>query len=468
MMRSTTKVIIYAYTQRIYSSRQIAKAVRENIPFMWLAARQTPHFRTINRFRSERMKDVLEKVFAAVLELLVAEGYVRFEHYFVDGTKIEANANRYTFVWGKSVARYKARLQTQVKELFVKIDEEEQREEQEYGGRDLPELGEASTLTSEKVEAFVDQLEASLQSSPPTTKPKQKEHKRLVRKVRRTILPRLRKYEQQQAILGERNSFSKTDPDATFMRLKEDHMRNGQLKPAYNVQLGTENQFIVGYSVHQRPTDTRCLIPHLEHVKEQFGRLPATVVADAGYGSEENYVYLEREGLIPLVKYSTFHKEGSKNWQQDISRIENWTYDETNDEWVCPNGQRLVFQYESKGKTAGSYRPQLRHYHSLSCEGCPLRIQCTKAKGNRVICVSLPFLRAKQKVRALLLSEEGKQLATRRMTEVESVFGQLKQNRGFRRFHLRGLSKVTLKVGWLALAHNLLKKAALVTQGTWV
>jgi len=407
-------------------------------------------------------------VFAAVLELLVAEGYVRFEHYFVDGTKIEANANRYTFVWGKSVARYKARLQTQVKELFVKIDEEEQREEQEYGGRDLPELGEASTLTSEKVEAFVDQLEASLQSSPPTTKPKQKEHKRLVRKVRRTILPRLRKYEQQQAILGERNSFSKTDPDATFMRLKEDHMRNGQLKPAYNVQLGTENQFIVGYSVHQRPTDTRCLIPHLEHVKEQFGRLPATVVADAGYGSEENYVYLEREGLIPLVKYSTFHKEGSKNWQQDISRIENWTYDETNDEWVCPNGQRLVFQYESKGKTAGSYRPQLRHYHSLSCEGCPLRIQCTKAKGNRVICVSLPFLRAKQKVRALLLSEEGKQLATRRMTEVESVFGQLKQNRGFRRFHLRGLSKVTLKVGWLALAHNLLKKAALVTQGTWV
>jgi len=456
-----TKVIIYAYTQRIYSSRQIAKAVRENIPFMWLAGRQTPDFRTINRFRSERMKGVLKKVFTAVLELLVAEGYVKLEHYFVDATKIEANANRYTFVWRKSVARYKAKLQAQVKELFDNIEENERREDQEYGGRDLPELGEDAALTSEKLAEAVDRLEASLQTGPAA-----KERKRLVRKVRRTLLPRLQKYEEHEATLGERNSFSKTDPDATFMRMKEDHMGNGQLKPAYNVQLGTENQFILGYSVHQRPTDTRCLIPHLEQVKKQLGTLPPTVIADAGYGGEENYAYLEREGVSPLVKYSTFHKEQSKAWKSDVSRIENWTYDETKDEWVCPNGQRLVFQYESRGKTAGGYRTQLRYYRSLSCAGCPLRKQCTKADGDRMVHVSLPFLRAKQKARDLLLSEEGKELTTRRMTEVESVFGQIKQNRGFRRFLLRGLSKVTLEVGWLALAHNLLKKAALVAQAS--
>ena len=209
------------------------------------------------------MKDVLEKVFAAVLELLVAEGYVKLEHYFVDGTKIEANANRYTFVWRKSVARYKARLQAQVKELFDEIEENERRENQEYGGQDLTELGEAATLTSERLAEAVGRLEASLQNGPTA-----KERKRLVRKVRRTLLPRLQKYEEQEAILGERNSFSKTDRDATFMRMKEDHMGNGQLKPAYNVQLGTENQFILGYSVHQLATDTRCLIPHLEQVKK--------------------------------------------------------------------------------------------------------------------------------------------------------------------------------------------------------
>ena len=127
----------------------------------------------------------------------------------------------------------------------------------------MTELGEAATLTSERLAEAVGRLEASLQNGPTA-----KERKRLVRKVRRTLLPRLQKYEEQEAILGERNSFSKTDRDATFMRMKEDHMGNGQLKPAYNVQLGTENQFILGYSVHQRPTDTRCLIPHLEQVKK--------------------------------------------------------------------------------------------------------------------------------------------------------------------------------------------------------
>lgn len=451
-----TKVIIYAYTQRIYSSRQIAKAMRENVPFMWVAARQTPDFRTINRFRSERMKNVLEKVFAAVLELLVAEGYVKLEHYFVDGTKIEANANRYTFVWGKAVVKHKAKLQDKVKALFECIEQTERLEEQELGGQDLPELGEAATLTSAKLTEAVERLEASLQD-----RPKAKERKRLVRKVRRTLLPRLQRYEEHQAVLGDRNSFSKTDPDATFMRMKEDHMGNGQLKPGYNVQVGTENQFILGYSLHQRPTDTRCLIPHLEKAKELLGTLPESVIADAGYGGEENYAYLERENLTPIVKYGTFHKEHSRAWQSDVGKLENWGYDEAKDEWVCPNGQHLTFQYESKGRTASGYPTRLRHYLSPDCGGCPFKEQCTKAAGNREIRVSMPFHLAKQKARALLLSEEGRQLSVRRMTEVESVFGQIKHNRGFRRFLLRGLPKVTLEVGWLSLAHNLLKKAAL-------
>ena len=158
-----TKIIIYAYTQRIYSSRQIAKAVRENIMFMWIAGRQRPDFRTINRFRSERMKDVLETVFTAVLQFLAEEKYVKLEHYFVDGTKIEANANRYTFVWGKAVVKHKAKLQEKVQTLFATIEEAEKQEEQEHVGQDLTELGEASAITSEKLETAVQQLEEQLQ-----------------------------------------------------------------------------------------------------------------------------------------------------------------------------------------------------------------------------------------------------------------------------------------------------------------
>jgi transposase len=451
-----TKVIIYAYTQRIYSSRQIAKAVRENIMFMWIAGRQRPDFRTINRFRSERMKGILETVFTAVLELLAAENYVNLDHYFVDGTKIEANANRYTFVWGKAIGKHKARLQEKVQTLFAAIEENEKQEEREQTGQDLFELGETSSLTSEKLESAVQQLEARLQKQP-----KDKPLKKTVRVLRKDLLPRLQKYETQQETLGSRNSYSKTDPDATFMRMKEDHMRNGQLKPGYNVQVGTENQFILGYSLHQRPTDTRCLKPHLEKVKAALGKLPKTVIADAGYGGEENYAYLENEQLEALVKYSTYHKENTKKWQQDISKLDNWRYDEKEDTWTCVAGRKLWFRYESKEETESGYEIRKRHYRSESCESCPLKEACTKAKGNREISVSMEYLRYKQQARKKLRSEEGYALSVRRMIEPESVFGQLKNNRGFRRFLLRGLSKVSLEVGWLSLAHNLLKKAAI-------
>lgn len=450
-----TKVIIYAYTQRIYSSRQIAKAVRENVPFMWIAARQTPDFRTINRFRSERMKDVLQKVFTAILQVLVAEGYVKLEHYFVDGTKIEANANRYTFVWGRAVVKQKAKLQEKVKALFEHIEDLEIAEGQEHGDADLAELGEIAELTSEKLTAAVERLEAVLQE-----KPKAKPVKRAVSQIRRNYLPRLRKYEEQQVLLGDRNSFSKTDPDATFMRMKEDHMRNGQLKPGYNVQVGTENQFIVGYSLHQRPTDTRCLIPHLEHVRAMLGTVPQTVIADAGYGGEENYAYLAQKNVTALVKYNTFHREQSAAWRKDVSKLQNWAYQEAEDVWICPNGQRLTFYRESTDETDSGYRTRIRHYRSLDCGGCPFKEQCTKAAGNREIRVSMPYLRFKQQARERLQSEAGRQLSIRRMTEPESVFGQVKNNRGFRRFLLRGLPKVKLEVGWLSLAHNLLKRSA--------
>lgn len=159
-------------------------------------------------------------------------------------------------------------------------------------------LGESFELSSENLEQMTQKLEARL-----LEKPKDKPLKKSVRKLRTDFLPRLLKYEQHQALLGDRNSFSKADPDATFMRMKEDHMRNGQLKLGYNVQIGTENQFILGYSVHQRPTDTRCLQPHLEKARQVLGRLPQTIITDAGYGSEENYAYLEKEEIQAVVKY---------------------------------------------------------------------------------------------------------------------------------------------------------------------
>jgi hypothetical protein len=239
---------------------------------------------------------------------------VKLEHYFVDGIRIEPNANRNTFVWGKAVVKQKAKLpplkspsarknRIMAGEIFgTRRDCADHRRE---AGRSRQATGGRAPRETQGQAAEESGSDAT-QRHPPTPA----------------------KYETQQEILGERNSFSKTDRDETFMRMKKDHMRNGQLKPGYNVQIGTEIQFIVGYSLHQRPTDMRCLKPQLDKVKATLGKLLGTVIADAGYGGEENYDYFENEQIEALVKYNMHHKEKSKKWQKDISRIDNWQYDE--------------------------------------------------------------------------------------------------------------------------------------------
>ena len=387
------KILVYAYTQRLYSSRQIAKAVREQIPFLWLTGRQTPDFRTINRFRGDRMKVIVDDVFTGILTLLIEQGYVMLDAYFLDGTKMEANANRYTYVWKKSIQGNQDKLTAAIRDLLQQIEAVVQAENAEYGDRDLPEV-DPQPITAESLAAQLAQWEDRLRpqpaeddpefppltanpapeavvEAPPTNPPdsadtatppprlspeQQKTARRLLKKLRHESLPRLQKYEQQQAICGDRNSFSKTDPDATFMRMKDDHLNKGQLKPAYNIQIGTENQFIVGCSGHQRPGDTLCLIPHLEHVQQQLGRLPDAIVADAGYGSEENYAYLEQRRRTAVVKFNTYRLEKTRKWRSQIKRVENWTYDETVDEWICAADKRLRFTRETGSHRQWLYR----------------------------------------------------------------------------------------------------------------
>jgi transposase len=235
------KVIVYAYTQRVFSSRRIAKEIRENINYMWLSGMNRPDHRTINRFRGKVMKTVINEVFYGVIEQLMEQGYVNLENYFVDGTKIEANANRYTFVWRKSTEKNKAKLQEKVKQLLDEIDEIEAAEEEEYGDADLEEVGEGKEIDVEKLKEAARKINERLRQQP-----EDKELKTAKKKLESDFIPRLEKYEWHEKVFKGRNSFCKTDTDATFTRMKEDHMLNGQLKPGYNIQMGTENQFIVG------------------------------------------------------------------------------------------------------------------------------------------------------------------------------------------------------------------------------
>ena len=281
-----------------------------------------------------------------------------------------------------------------------------------------------------------------------------------MKKLEADCLPRQKKYEDQERKLAGRNSYSKTDVDATFMRMKDDYMKNGQLKPGYNLQMGTEGQFVVGFSVHQRPGDPGCLVPHLQGVKEKLGRLPKNVIADSAYGSEENYAYLAQEGVENYLKYNTFGQEQRVRYKPNPFAADQFEYDPEKDELICPAGKRLRYQYTSHPKTDNGYRAERRCYLAEDCQDCPLKAQCTKAKGNRRVELSFQLKAWRQQARQNLTSEEGKKLRSLRGVEVESVFGRLKEDWGFRRFLLRGIDKVKTEFGLLCIAQNMAKLAA--------
>ena len=451
------KVIVYAYADKIYSSRKIAKATRENINFMWLTGNVQLDFMTINRFRSERLKGIIDDIFTEVVDLLLREKYIKFENYFLDVTKIEANACKYSLVWGKNTKRYKEALKKKVSEHLASIEVIEDEENKEYDGADLPELGLGKSIDSQAIREAAAKIDEKL-----ALNPDDKDLKKAKTAIETDYLPRMEKYEKQEEILQERRSYSKTDTDATFMRMKEDHMKNGQLKPGYNVQMGTENQFVVGFSIHQNSGDTTCLKPHLESLKKLHGRVPHNIIADAGYGSEENYEYLESAQIEHFVKYNTYHKEKSTKWKKDVLRIQNWHYVNERDEYICGYGRYLIFIGEKKQRSDNGYESLVRVYECEDCSDCPYREKCVRSNkqgANRKIYINRRLNELKYVARANLDSERGQQLRSRRPVEVESAFGNIKGNFGVRRFMLRGLEKVKIEWGLYSIGHNMRKMA---------
>lgn len=450
------KVMLYAYMTNIYSSRKIELALRENINFMWLASMAIVDHNTINRFRSDKLKENFKEIFKQVVLMLASEGLVNLKQIYTDGTKIEAQAGRYTFVWGNSIKTNKAKMLTQLEELWNYAQSISNEDDPN------PEPTEFKEISKEAIQKTVAKIDARLSGNEKASS----KAKAKLRYIKNNFTANLEKYEKQEAILGERNSYSKTDTEATFMRMKEDHMLNGQLKPAYNTQISTQNQIIVHYTIHQNPTDYKTLKPHLENLEQTFGKKIfkrlKEITTDAGYGSEENYDYLEKKKLKAFVKYNTFEKEQDQNYQKKHKAFskENLYYNEQEDFYVCPMGQKMLKTHEDQKKTAAGYTQTLSHYQAKNCEGCSLRGQCFKAKGNRSIERNHNLERHKQRTRELLLSEIGIQRRKQRSADVEPVFAQLKHNNGFRRFSLRGLQKVELEFGLMALGHNLRKKIA--------
>ena len=437
--RMLLKVLFFAYLNNVYSCRKIARLLQENILYMWLSGKSTPDFRTINDFRSKRLKSCIHSLFTQIVLMLVELGYISLEKQYIDGTKMESAANRYTFVWRKSVEKYKERLEKKIQCILSQIDEGILCDNNAPEESTLP-------IDSRALKEKIDSINLENRS---------KRELRQIKKLNEEYLPKLQEYEKHLETMGERSSYSKTDPDATFMRMKEDHMRNGQLKPGYNLQISTENQFITNYAFYHNPGDTLTLISFLLYGRMRYCRFMKEVCADAGYGSEENYEFMERFGISAYVKYNYFHVEQTKKWKRDISKQDNLYYNEPEDYFVCPMGQHMELAYTTKAVNDNGYESEISVYRAKNCQGCPLRNKCHKGKGNREIRVNHKLRRYKQLAREKLTSPKGLEHRSKRPVEVEAVFGQIKWNKGYKRFRHKGLENIVMDFGILAIAFNI-------------
>ncbi len=449
--RMMLKVIIYGYCCKVYSCRKIALSLKRDICFMWLSGMQYPNFNTVNRFRSIYFKDILVNVFAEVVMFLIENSYITTEDYFVDGSKFEANAGKYSHVWRKNTERFSQKVKERANTIIKEADAINESEELFYDTRDLPETGAGNNLTAESIKksakAIADKVTSEMTKS---------QQRKILSKSKSLLkeADKLEKYDNQKAILNGRNSYSKTDEDATFMRLKDDLLR-----AAYNVQAGTQNSFVTGFSISQNANDATAFIDHMKKRKEL--KLPEvkTVTADAVYGTEENYSYMDKN--LPqtrcYLKYPTFYKE--MKGKLPAFHKDNFAYITDEDHYICPGGRKLKFHEIKNTTTASGYKYSTRIYKCVSCDGCKFSEKCKKAKGSRKVERNIKLEQYKKSVKENLCSDKGIKLRKRRAPEVETVYGDIKQNMGIKRLFLRGVEKVEAEFSLIFTAYNIRKMA---------
>lgn len=450
-------VILYSYMNNVYSCRKIEKLLYRDIYYIWLSGYQKPDFATINRFRN-RVKNEIGHIFTLLVLILVEKGFVTLEVEYLDGTKIESKANKYTFVWRKSVERNREKLLEKIRVLLQQINE--QMAQDKAADIDTLELTPQTLceISKEFKEALGSEPEAKTKEEKAAQRGKNKMFKELERHGEK-----LAEYNSRLEQMEGRNSISKTDPSATFMRMKEDAMCNGQTKPGYNLQISSENQFITDFALFPNPTDTLTFIPFLGSFPGRYGRFPKRVVADSGYGSEENYRFMDEAGIEGFVKYNRFHLEHRPRYKPDTFHPDSLYYNEEGDYYICPMGQRMSRTDTVQTRTEGGYISQSACYRAIRCKGCPLRCLCYKAKANqRTIRVNHRLNAYKRKACELLTSEEGIKERGRRCIEPEAVFGQMKSNMAYRRFRHMGKDKVVMDFTFFAIAFNIKKLCSMM------
>lgn len=456
--RTLLKIVLYSYMNGDYSSRSMELNCKRDINFMFLLeGAPAPDHATFARFRSIHFAPCAKRILAEMSNALFDLGEISGETIFIDGTKIEAAANKYTFVWKKAVTKNQAKLLIKLADFLSEC-------EQLY---DLK-IVHGDTVKMKHVKKLRKKLHALKRSENVVFVHGIGKRKTPLQKSIETLedyLSRLKKYNQQIHTCGGRNSYSKTDRDATFMRMKEDAMGNGQLKPAYNLQHGVDSEYVTWLTIGPQPTDTTTLIPFLKDMEEHLKFKYKNITTDAGYESEENYAFLEENGQLSYIKPANYEISKTRRYRNDIGRIENMEYDAESDAYICRNAKRLTPDHVRHSKSKTGYVSEKTIYKCEDCSGCPYKAECIKGNNcktpleerTKTLQAAKTFLKYRQEDLERILSDEVIVFRMNRSIQAEGSFGDLKQDMQFRRYVSKGTSNVLAESMLLAMARNINK-----------
>jgi len=450
------KAILFAFMENgISSLRDIEKLCKNDIRYMYLLdGMNAPSFATFGNFIRNELTTTIEYIFNDINAYIFERDKVDLDHAYIDGTKIEANANRYTWVWKKSCIKNRNKVFVKLSELIDDINSQTLG----YSGIKLEKRDEyAIEYIQEMMDVYVREtgIDKSdfVYGSGRRKSIYQKQYEKL-----EEYKARLKAYAKHIEICGEiRNSYSKTDHDASFMRVKKDYMGNDQLVPAYNVQAAVCDEYIATIDVKQYASDMECFVPLMEKFNATYGHYPKYPVADAGYGSYNNYIYCEQHGMEKFMKFTMFEKETkNKSYRENPYRITNFKTDE-NGFLICPNGKRFVFKCNAKVYKNKFGRTE-EIYECEDCSGCLYRSECCKkTKGNRTARLNRELTSMHKEVISNLESIHGALLCMNRSIQAEGTFGIIKWDRSYKRLFRRGLNGVILELTLISCGFNLYK-----------
>lgn len=448
------RVILFAFMENGYVSvRQIEKLCKTDIRFMWLLdGCPAPSFMTIDNFMNKKLIATIEDIFTEINGYIFAEADVDLNHVYIDGTKVSANANKYSWVWKKSSVKNRQKTFDKVTVLLEEINKEIVMHGVKFGNRE------------EYAIEYLEQLKkqfVSLTGYDPQSEVKGRgHHKTKEQKLYDKLVEyteKLKKYSEHINICGEeRNSYSKTDHDATFMRMKRDYMGNDQLLPGYNIQIGICDEYISVFDVKQYASDMDCFQPLMDKFNKQYGIYPEYPVADAGYGSFNNYLYCEEHGMKKYMKFTMFKKESEdKKYRDDPYRAVNFPINE-NGCPVCPGGKEFHY-LKSRPVKYNHYGRTEEIWQCEDCSDCPLKAECCKCAGNRVIRLNEELSSIHKEVLGNLNSIHGALLRMNRSIQAEGAFGTIKWNREYTRARRRGIEGLMLEISMISCGFNLHK-----------